>query len=376
MIYIYYKVMDEIKQRIIDSYEQRGKTITTKSVDKYIKDITTIRSLLGVEATDNDISYLYNVDDVSAVIEDMRGRKVVGGEKVMASPNTKRNYYQSIVSVFDALGDFTVIARYQKIVNSYNKQYNKKLDEANASLTDESVEKLISYKELQGIISALNLEVRDIKDKVKKPDVTFTEDEMNAYQTFCFLKLYTAHPARNEFATLLWGTDTYIDRKDNNYLILKTHAKTKQSSLVINNYKTSGIYDTRILNLDETITLTGLLTMWRIILRKYLRQFDPEGKILAGSPVFFSRFSDIDNEKWFDSPMTSNKLSKYLARFFQKKINKPLGTTSIAKIVNSYENKDNADAIKKNSKARGTSVGTLSKVYTPVLPNHLHSNDA
>ena len=66
--------------------------------------------------------------------------------------------------------------------------------------------------------------------------------------------------------------------------------------------------------------------------------------------------------------MTSNKLSKYLARFFEKKINKPLGTTSIAKIVVSHQNKDNVDAIKKNSKARGTSVGTLSKVYSPVLP--------
>jgi len=46
-----------------------------------------------------------------------------------------------------------------------------------------------------------------------------------------------------------------------------------------------------------------------------------------------------------------------------------LGTTTIAKIVNSHQNKDNVDAIKKNSKARGTSVWTLSKVYTPVLPD-------
>ena len=368
--------MDEIKQRIIDSYEQRGKTITPKSVDKYIKDITTIRSLLGVEATDNDISYLYNFDDVSAVIEDMRGRKVVDGEKVKASPNTKRNYYQSVVSVFDALGDFKVIGKYQKKVNSYNKQYNKKLDEANTSLTVENENKLISYAELETIVNELNLRVRDVKDKLKVNNPVFTEEDLNAYQTLCLLRLYMAFPARNDFATLLWGTESYLDKKDNNYLILSTQAQQKVSNLVINNYKTSGLYDTRILEFDKKDRLTGLLTMWRIVLRKYMKQFDNEMRIWAGSPVFYSRFLDIDNEKWINSPMTSNKLSKYLARFFEKKINKPLGTTSIAKIVNSHQNKDNADAIKKNSKARGTSVGTLSKVYTPVLPNQSHSNDA
>ncbi len=368
--------MDEVKQRIIDSYEQRGKTITTKSVDKYIKDITTIRSLLGVEATDNDISFLYNFDDVSAVIEDMRGRKVVAGEKVMASPNTKLNYYQSVVSVFDALGDFKVIGQYQKKVNSYNKQYSKKLDEANASLTVENENKLISYAELETVVNELNLRVRDVKDKLKTNDPVFTEEDLNAYQTLCLLRLYMAFPARNDFATLLWGTDTYLDKKDNNYLILSTQAQQKTSNMVINNYKTSGLYDTRILEFDKKDRLTGLLTQWRIVLRRYMKQFDKDMKIWAGSAVFYSRYLDIDNEKWINSPMTSNKLSKYLARFFEKKINKPLGTTSIAKIVNSHQNKDNTDAIKKNSKARGTSVGTLSKVYTPVLPNQSHSNDA
>jgi len=368
MIYIYYKVMDEIKQRIIDSYEQRGKTITTKSVDKYIKDITTIRSLLGVEATDNDISFLYNFDDVSAVIEDMRGRKVVDGEKVMASPNTKRNYYQSVVSVFDALGDYKFIGKYQKKVNSYNKQYSKKLDEANTSLTVENENKLISYAELETIVNELTLRVRDVKDKLKVNEPVFTEEDLNAYQTLCLLRLYMAFPARNDFATLLWGTESYLDKKDNNYLILSTQAQQKTSNMVINNYKTSGLYDTRILEFDKKDRLTGLLTQWRIVLRRYMKQFDKDMRIWAGSAVFYSRFLDIDNEKWINSPMTSNKLSKYLARFFEKKINKPLGTTSIAKIVNSHQNKDNADAIKKNSKARGTSVGTLSKVYTPVLP--------
>ncbi len=267
--------MDEIKQRIIDSYEQRGKTITPKSVDKYIKDITTIRSLLGVEATDNDITYLYNFDDVSAVIEDMRGRKVgVDGKKVMASPNTKRNYYQSVVSVFDALGDFKVIGKYQKKVNSYNKQYNKKLDEANASLTVENENKLISYAELESVANELNLRVRDVKDKLKTNNPVFTEEDLNAYQTLCLLRLYMAFPARNDFATLLWGTEKYLDKKDNNYLILSTQAQQKTSNIVVNNYKTSGLYDTRILEFDKKDRLTGLLTMWRIVLRKYMKQFD------------------------------------------------------------------------------------------------------
>lgn len=360
--------MDEIKQRIIDGYEQQGKKITTNSVDKYIKDITTIRSLLGIEAKDNDISYLYNFDDVSASIENMRGRKVVGGEKVMASANTKRNYYQSVVSVFDALGDRKVIAKYKQKVISYNKQYNKKLDEGNATLTQQNEDKLISFAELEQIVNELSLRVRDVKDKLKEENPVFTEDDLNSYQTLCLLRLYMAFPARNDFATLLWGTELYLDKKDNNYLILSTQSQQKMSNLVINNYKTSGLYDTRILEFDKKDKLTGLLTQWRIVLRKYMKQGNKNMRIWAGSPVFYSRFVAI-GEEWHNSPMTSNKLSKYLARFFEKKINKPLGTTSIAKIVVSHQNKDNVDAIKKNSKARGTSVGTLSKVYTPVLPD-------
>ena len=359
--------MDEIKQRIIDGYEQQGKKITTNSVDKYIKDITTIRSLLGIEAKDNDISYLYNFDDVSASIENMRGRKVVDGEKVMASPNTKRNYYQSVVSVFDALGDRKVIAKYKQKVISYNKQYNKKLDEGNTTLTQENEDKLISFDELEQIVNTLSLRVRDVKDKLKEENPVFTEDDLNSYQTLCLLRLYMAFPARNDFATLLWGTEKYLMNKENNYLILSTQSQQKMSNLVINNYKTSGLYDTRILEFDKKDRLTGLLTQWRIVLRKYMKQGNKNMRIWAGSPVFYSRFVTID-EEWHNSPMTSNKLSKYLARFFEKKINKPLGTTSIAKIVVSHQNKDNVDAIKKNSKARGTSVGTLSKVYSPVLP--------
>ena len=66
--------------------------------------------------------------------------------------------------------------------------------------------------------------------------------------------------------------------------------------------------------------------------------------------------------------MTSNMLSKYFARFFQKKIGKNLSTTAIAKIVVSHRNKKDSDNLKKTSNDRGTSVGTLSEVYSQVLP--------
>ena len=360
--------MDGIKKQIIESYEQRGKSITENSVNKYIKDIITIRNLLGVQGEDNDISYLYNVDDVSAVIEDMRGRRVVDGAKVMASPNTKRNYYQSIVSVLDALADFTVIAGYQKLVNKYNKQYNKKLDESALSLSEESTQSLISFEDLNKVVMDLHLKVRDIKDKLKTKD-DLTEADMNTFQTYCLLKLYMTYPARNEFATLLWGTDKYVDKKDNNYLILKTHSHAKVSQMIINVYKTSGLYDTRHLEFEKGSMLTGTLTMWRICLRRYLQQDDKQLKLWAGTNVFFSRFSNIDGDMWFNTAMTNNKLSKYFSRFFVQTVGKPLSTTSIAKIVNSHQNKEAADTIKLTGKARGTSVGTLSTVYTPVLPD-------
>ena len=140
----------ELKQQIIEKYEARGKSISEKSVDKYIKDIQKIQSLLDVgEVT--DLSFLYNVDAVSSAVEDMRGRKILNGEKVKASTNTKRNYYQSIVSVLDGLDDYTVIKKYQKIVNQYNKLYKVNLEKNNASVTQENEEKLISYKSLKDV---------------------------------------------------------------------------------------------------------------------------------------------------------------------------------------------------------------------------------
>lgn len=355
-----------IKQQIIEKYEARGKSISEKSVDKYLKDIQKIQSLLDVgEVT--DLSFLYNVDAVSAAVEDMRGRKITNGEKVKASTNTKRNYFQSIVSVLDGLDDYKVIKKYQKIVNKYNKLYKVNLEKNNASVTQENEEKLISYKSLQNVVDGLSMKIRDIKDTMKDLDYKLSDTDMNTFQTFILLKMYLSFPARNEFGTLLWATDMSAKTSDNNYLALSTSLKKHKSELTLNVYKTSGLYDTRVLDLDANDKLTGHFTIWRKMLARISKQ-EGRGIVKTGTPVFFSRFYNKPDEEWWTSPMTSNKLSKYLARFFEKEVGKNISTTAIAKIVNSHQNKTNSDAIKKNSKARGTSVGTLSQVYTPALP--------
>jgi len=357
---------EAIKEQIIAKYEARGKVITEKSVVKYINDIKKIQSLVDAgEAT--DLSFLYDVDAVSASIEDMRGRKVVDGQKVKASTNTKRNYYQSIVSVLDALDDYKVIKKYQTIVNKYNKLYKVNLDKNNASVTQENEEKLISYKSLKHVVDGLSMKIRDIKDAAKDLDYKLTDTDMNTFQTFILLKMYMSFPARNEFGTILWATDLSPKTSDNNYLALSTSLKKKKSELTLNVYKTSGLYDTRVLDLDANDKLTGHFTTWRKMLARISKQ-EGRGVVKTGTPVFYSRFYNKPDEEWWRSPMTSNKLSKYLARFFEKEVGKNISTTAIAKIVNSHQNKTNSDAIKKNSKARGTSVGTLSQVYTPVLP--------
>ena len=119
---------DQIKIDIMQNYEKRGKIIGEKSVDKYLNDIKKIQGLLGELGEVDDLSFLYNVKEVMSVVENMRGRKVIINEegvkeKVPASSNTKRNYFQSIVSVFDALQDYQALPYYQKIVNDYNKEY-------------------------------------------------------------------------------------------------------------------------------------------------------------------------------------------------------------------------------------------------------------
>jgi len=357
---------DEIRTEILKNYEKRGKVINEKSVDKYLNDIRKIQSLLGDKGSVDDISFLYNINDVRSVIEDMRGRKrdPETNEKVMASDNTKRNYYQSIVSVMDALNDYQAIAYYQKIVNDYNKEYKKKVKEGGSVLTKENEEKLIPFEELQDVVNTLQLNSRKVQDKFKIKDPTFTEDDMNTFQMFLLLKMYMKHPARNEFGTLLWATPKMKLDNDKNYCLL--HSKsTEVSKLTLNDYKTNGIYDTREIVLDKE--LQNLLRWWRKLLKNYVEQ-DMAGPYKFKT-VFYSRFFDIENDtEWYNSPMTSNMLSKYFARFFQKQIGKNLSTTAIAKIVVSHRNKKDSDNLKKTSNDRGTSVGTLSEVYSQVLP--------
>jgi len=356
---------EEIKKTILANYEKRGKIINEKSVDKYLTDIKKIQSLLGDKGQVDDISFLYNITDVRSVIEDMRGRKrdPETNEKVPASDNTKRNYYQSIVSVMDALNDYEAIAYYQKIVNDYNKEYKKKVNEGSSVLTKENEEKLIPFDELKNIVDELQLNSRKIQDKFKIKDSVYTEDDMNTFQTFLLMKLYMKHPARNEFGTMIWGTPKMKLEQDKNYVII---ANKGDSKLVLNEYKTNGIYDTREIVLDKE--LINLFRIWRKLLKLRLNQDNKEGTFQK-DPVFYSRFFDIEGDtEWFNSPMTSNMLSKYFARFFQKKIGKNLSTTAIAKIVISHRNKKDSDNMKKTSKDRGTSVGTLSEVYSQVLP--------
>ena len=370
MIYIIYsevKMYDEIRTQILKNYEQRGKVINEKSVDKYLNDIRKIQLLLGDKGDVDDISFLYNLNDVRSVIEDMRGRKrdPETNEKVPASDNTKRNYYQSIVSVMDALNDYEAMAYYQKIVNDYNKQYKKKVNEGGSVLTKENEEKLIPFEDLQDVVNKLQLDSRKIQDKFKSKTSTYTEDDMNTFQTFLLMKMYMKHPARNEFGTLIFGTPKMKMDNDKNYLILH-HNANSESKLILNEYKTNGIYDTREIVLDKE--LVNLFRIWRKLLKLRLNQDNKEGTF-AKDPVFYSRFFDIEGDtEWFNSPMTSNKLSKYFARFFEKQIGKSLSTTAIAKIVISHRNKKDSDNMKKTSQDRGTSVGTLSEVYSQVLP--------
>jgi hypothetical protein len=357
---------DEIRATILKNYEKRGKIISEKSVDKYLLDIKKIQTLLGDKGDVDDLSFLYNFNDVRSVIENMRGRKVdtETGEKVPASDNTKRNYFQSIVSVLEYMKDDTgAIAYYQKVVNDYNKKYKQKVQEGGSVLTPENEEKLIPYDDLIEVLSDLQLKARAIHDKYKKGK-EITEEDMNNYQMYLLLTLYTRHPARNEFATLMWATPTSKKENDKNYLVYTQ--LNKDTKMIINEYKTKGLYETRELDTEGT---ASLFRFWKLLLKK--RMNTNESVKWIDFPIFYSRFFDIEGDKkWYESPMTSNMLSKYFARFFQKAIGKSLSTTAIAKIVISHRNKKDSDNMKKTSKDRGTSVGTLSEVYSQVLPEN------
>ena len=374
----------KIKSDIMANYEKRGRIIGEKSVDKYLNDIKKIQGLLGDLGQVDDLSFLYNVKDVMGVIEDMKGRKVVAGEKVPASSNTKRNYFQSIVSVMDALQDYKAVAYYQKIVNNYNKEYKKNNELASMSLTPENQEKLISYDELTQIVQKQFLDVRPIFSNIKNLEYILTQDDMMEMQTYILLKLYSTYIARNEFATLHWLTlsaynkmtedgDTLKD--EYNYIVMNHHHKAlrkngdypnKDGKLILNDYKTAGLYNTREIKLS--VEINNLFARWKAILNRFSKQSGISFRT-QGNPVFFQRFFDILDELWVEAGMTSNGLSKHFSRYFEKKIGKPLGTTSIAKIVNSHQNKVAVDSLKENSNNRGTSIGTLSQVYSPVLPS-------
>mgnify|MGYP003663332261 FL=1 len=387
----------EIRTTILQKYEQRGISIKPASVDKYILDVKKIQSLISSEGAVGDLSFLYDVDAVVSVVESMRGRKrdPETGEKVFLSNNTKRNYYQSIVSVLDGMNDYTSLASYQKLVNALNTSYKHDNKIAHDQLTKKNEEALISYDALKEVISKSDEEVRQIRErfgvthnfKGEKSlfNVPTWIDDMNTLQTNLLLKLYFHFPARNEFATLKKIDGVKYENMDketkeadeNNYWVQKK-AREGNSCLVINTYKTKGLYDTRILEINEDIQ-SVFNYYWTIVrrfnkIKNYIVKEDGSATGSDGTKsIFYARFYDkvFENgtiDRWSDSPMTNNKLSKYFARFFLKEVGKPLSTTAIAKIVNSHDNKEHADAISFNSLARGSGIGTLASVYMPMLP--------
>ena len=393
----------EIRTTILQKYEQRGISIKPASVDKYILDVKKIQSLISSEGAVGDLSFLYDVDAVVSVVESMRGRKrdPETGEKVFLSNNTKRNYYQSIVSVLDGMNDYTALAPYQKLVNALNISYKHDNMIAKTQLTKKNEETLISYDALKEVINRSSEEVRQVRkrfgethnfkgEKSLLNEPTWVDD-MNILQTNILLKLYFHFPARNEFATLkkidgvkYESMDETTKKEDHTNYWVQRKAREGGSYLVINDYKTKGLYDTRILEINEDIQ-SVFNYYWTIVRRfnkakTYIAKEDGGGGGDGTKAIFYSRFynkfitvgeepnEELVHERWYDSPMTMNKLSKYFARFFQIEVGKPLSTTAISKIVNSHDNKEHADALSFNSLARGTSIGTLASVYMPMLP--------
>jgi hypothetical protein len=238
-------------------------------------------------------------------------------------PNTQRNY---IIAVASILKCSLTTNKNKKIETIYN-NYSKLLEEYNTNLKDQTTktdtenENWLSKEELDKIYN-------DIKNNYK--------DNKQTFQNYVLLSLYYLQaPRRNKDYQLLKLTSKYNDGLSNEF----NYLDMKKKKFIFNNYKTAKKYNKQEVEINEELYQ---------ILNSYIKAM----KLKDGDFII----NDLKTNQPFKN---TNAITLLLNRIFKKKI----GASMLRKLYLTHKYGDQAQELKDDMKAMGSSVEVANNNY-------------
>ena len=251
-----------------------------------------------------------------------------------SSSNTKNKLNTCVVLLQSVNEKKELIDDYIKRRDDLQAQYQKQQETGIKSKKQQ--ENMCTVAELKTMLNTMKSDIR--KSKVRQKDnLTWIDRELGMVYTI--FSILVEFPIRNDMAGMRLVNKTTLKKMDgkDNYLLNQNGT----FSMVINDFKTNGKYETNIVPLNKEIDK---------IIRSHLRLFN----IKNGDYMFINKSSE---------PYTRNAISNLLLRYSKKYLNKNISTCMIRHIVPSERFGETNKEQKALAKVMMHSVATNIGVY-------------
>jgi hypothetical protein len=257
-----------------------------------------------------NLNFLNNIDNIKSIIKDYK-------------PNTQRNYIIAIASILKC----SLHTNKTKKAETLYKQYSIILDEYNTNLKDQTA---MTDAENENWIKQDDLDevYNDLKSKYK--------DSKQAYQNYLLLSLYYLQaPRRSRDFQYLKISSKYNDDLSNEF----NYLDIKKRKFIFNNYKTAKKYNRQEVDINDELFS---------IIQGYIKTF----KLKDGDYL-------LNDLKTNEAYKNTNSITILLNRIFKKKI----GSSMLRKMYLTNKYGDNAEQLKKDMTAMGSSVDVATHNY-------------
>ena len=273
--------MDKLKKAI-----DERRNIKENSLRAYIISIKKLHSaIFGEDKEIKNIDFLKDEDKVLDAIKDLK-------------LNTQKNYLSAVIVSLDAMDDKKYekeLEEYREYLDKLNKAYQEELNENKK--TEDQEENWVSMKNLKKVMNSYKADLQD-RNVFKKEKGTLTKKQMDILQMWVVANLYLHDdnpPIRLDYGGMkIISENDYEDLSEdeletNNYLVVKSRTN---KYFHFGNFKTKKSHGTKKI---------------------------PVGKVLNSVLNIWLKFNETDH-LLIDSrgnPMSSNQLSKYIAKTFE-----------------------------------------------------------
>ena len=256
--------------------------------------------------------------------------------------NTKRNYYNSIIILLQAVkAPSKILRKYESERDELNDRYDS--IQSSGQLTEKDKENFVELKELKDMLMKMKKEIT-LKKLHKKPLEKFSKEDKELYDGYFLFSSYLQLPLRNDLADVEIITKNEYNQlddedKENKNLLVLQNGKGKTYFLSLNNYKTNKKYKEKIIQIPKELMYTY---------RNYVAKQRP----------FKYLITTRKGQK-----VSRNYFTQFLQKISKKYLGKSISTTLLRKIILSDKFAEANKEKEKMSHITGHSVSTMDKVY-------------